>query len=100
MRRYSTLRIAQQVAAACTYLHGVPPSGIVHRDLKSQNILIDRRYNTKVWRCRLKPVFASTEQDVVRLGSLTRHPCVVLCDITTCYSIERALFQRLKVNCG
>ena len=24
------------------------PTGIVHRDLKSQNILIDRRYNTKV----------------------------------------------------
>lgn len=36
------------MAAGCAYLHSVPPSGIVHRDLKSQNILIDRRYNAKV----------------------------------------------------
>lgn len=43
-----TLRIASQVAAACAYLHAVPPNGIVHRDLKSPNILIDRRYNAKV----------------------------------------------------
>jgi len=42
------LRIATQVAAACAYLHAVPPNGIVHRDLKSPNILIDRRYNAKV----------------------------------------------------
>jgi|AntAceMinimDraft_5_1070358.scaffolds.fasta_scaffold19544_1 serine/threonine protein kinase len=44
-----TLRVVRQVAAACAYLHSVPPNGIVHRDLKSQNILIDRRYNAKVW---------------------------------------------------
>ena len=36
------------MAAAGAYLHGVPPGGIVHRDLKSANILIDRRYNAKV----------------------------------------------------
>ena len=27
----------------------------MHRDLKSHNILIDRRYNAKVGRCRLHP---------------------------------------------
>ena len=41
----------------------------------------------KVGRCRLKPVFASMDYDVLRLGSLTQCPCVMLCDLTTCYSI-------------
>jgi hypothetical protein len=54
----------------------------------------------KVRRCRLKSVFASTEQDALRLGSLTHCPCVLLCYLTTCYCIERAWFQRLKVKCG
>ena len=46
-----------------------------------------------VGRCRLKPVFASTEQDVLRLGSLTRCLRVILCDLTTCYSCEGASFS-------
>jgi len=49
-----------------------------------------------VGRCRLKPVLTSTEYDVLRLGSLTQCPCVILCDVTTCYSMESAWFQRLK----
>jgi hypothetical protein len=48
--------------------------------------------------CRLKPVFASTESDVLRLGSITQCPCVILCNLTTCYSIESAWFQRLKAK--
>ena len=43
-----TLKISSQVASACAYLHSVPPNGIVHRDIKSSNVLVDRRYNAKV----------------------------------------------------
>jgi len=50
----------------------------------------------EVRRCRLKPAFASTDQDILRLGSLTQRPCMILCGLTTCYSIESAWRQRLK----
>jgi len=52
-----------------------------------------------VGRCRLNPVFASTEYDVLRLGSLTQCPCALLCDLITCYSNEGARVQRLKLKC-
>ena len=48
--------------------------------------------------CRLKPVYASTKQVVLRLGSLTQHLRVLLWDPITCYSIGRAWFQRLKLK--
>jgi len=54
--------------------------------------------NAKVGRRRLKPVLASTEQDVVRLGSLTQRRRVILCNLITYYDIENAWFQCLK--CG
>jgi len=37
----------------------------------------DWESESKVGRCRLKPVFASTEQDALRLGSVTQPP---VCD--------------------
>jgi hypothetical protein len=40
----ATIRLLSSVSPP----HSRSPTGIVHRDLKSQNILIDRRYNTKV----------------------------------------------------
>jgi len=52
-----------------------------------------------VGRCRLKPVLASTEQDVLRLGSLTQCPCVQLSNLSTCHSMEGAWSQRLKAKC-
>jgi hypothetical protein len=51
-----------------------------------------------VGRCRLKAVYASTEPVVLRLGSLTQHLRVILCDPITCYSIELAWFHSLKPN--
>jgi hypothetical protein len=53
----------------------------------------------KVRRSRLKHVFAPTGQDFVRLASLTRCLCVILCDLTTCHFIESACFQRLMLKC-
>ena len=32
-------------------------------------------------------------------GSLTQRPCTKLCDLTTCYSIKSAWFQRLILKC-
>ena len=53
----------------------------------------------EVGRCTLQPVFARTGYDVLRFGSLTQCPCVILCNLTTRHSIESAGFQRLKLNC-
>ena len=39
------LKIARDVASAYTFIHA---SGIVHRDLKSLNILVDEAYNVKI----------------------------------------------------
>jgi len=50
--------------------------------------------------CRLKPMFASTESDVVRFASLTQRLRVALSDLTTCFFIRGACFQRLKLNCN
>jgi hypothetical protein len=59
-----------------------------------------RKFEDKVGRCRLHPVFASTESDVFRLRSLTQCRFVILRDLTTCYSVmECAWFQRLILQC-
>jgi len=61
----------------------------------------DGRVLAVVGRCRLKPLFASTEYDVLLFGSLTQCPCVILiqCELTRCYSTEGACFQRLTLKC-
>jgi hypothetical protein len=41
-------------------------------------------------------VLACTEFDI--LACMTYCPCVILCQITTCYSFDSASFQRLKVK--
>ena len=51
-----------------------------------------------VRRCSLKPAFVSTEKDVVGVYDLLQPPCVLLCDLTTCCSMEIARFQRLKLK--
>jgi len=55
-------------------------------------------HHTTAGRCRLKPACASTGSGVPRLGFLTQRPCVIQCDLTTCYSVERVWFQRLTVK--
>jgi len=43
-------------------------------------------------------VFASTEHNVLRFGFLTQYPCVLLCFLTTFYTIDHAWFRRLKLK--
>ena len=56
------------------------PNGPAHQ---LQELVFD--FTAEASRCRLKPVFASTEEDVRRLVPLAQctPPCVILCDVTT-----------------
>ncbi len=53
------LKIAQDVARGMNYLHKMEPP-IIHRDLKSHNLLVDENYKVKVkffFLCVLKEYF-------------------------------------------
>lgn len=39
------MRIARDIAVVFSYMHSL---GVVHRDLKSHNILVDEHYNIKI----------------------------------------------------
>lgn len=42
------LKIALHVAEALEYLHGLSPKKIIHRDLKSRNVLVDKHWDAKL----------------------------------------------------
>ncbi|CAM9758501.1 unnamed protein product, partial [Sphacelaria rigidula] len=42
------LKVAEGVACGMNYLHGHQPSPILHRDLKSANLLLDDSFNVKI----------------------------------------------------
>ena len=54
--------------------------------------------SSSVGRCKLKPVFAGKARNKTSSACITHCPCVMLCDLTTCYSIKSAWFQRLKLK--
>lgn len=50
MKEEEAARVFQQIVAAVNYCHG---QGIVHRDLKAENVLLDQDMNVKVIRSQL-----------------------------------------------
>ena len=42
------IRMALQLIEGVAFLHGQKPSPMVHRDLKSLNIVLDMKYNCKI----------------------------------------------------
>jgi hypothetical protein len=82
------------------YIMRNPSDGAVEWESVDLSLAVENTLETMVGWCRLKPVFASTGYDILRFGSLTQCPCVMLCDHTTCYSIENAWFHRLILKCG
>jgi serine/threonine protein kinase len=41
-------RVVQRIALGLAYLHSQQPAPILHRDLKSSNVLIDEAWNAKL----------------------------------------------------
>jgi serine/threonine protein kinase len=86
------LRWARQVAEAMSYLHA---NGVVHRTLKTKNIIVDRQGNIKVKDYGLAPVKIFCEQagapgcpEVSQLSLSSRPLCLhTLCSPTFLHAV-------------
>ena len=47
---------------------------------------------------KVKTCICKHRTDMFRFVSLTQCPCVLLCNLTTCYSNEGACFKRLNLK--
>ncbi|EFC45338.1 predicted protein, partial [Naegleria gruberi] len=63
------LKILISVAKGLTYLHSIKPHKIIHRDLKSANILLDSNMNAKVCDFGLSKVVSNSHTMTSNVGT-------------------------------
>eukprot|EP01156_Anaeramoeba_ignava_P018305 Anaeramoba_ignava/a91349_73.p1 GENE.a91349_73~~a91349_73.p1 ORF type:complete len:1246 (-),score=329.81 a91349_73:137-3838(-) len=65
------LKIARDIALGVNYLHLAKPKMIIHRDLKSLNVLLDENYNSKIADFGMSRI----KEESAKLTKLKGSPC-------------------------
>ncbi|CAO2204772.1 unnamed protein product [Urochloa humidicola] len=97
------LGIAVETASALNYLHAVEPRQVVHRDVKSNNILLDEGYHVKVADFGLSRLFPAHATHVSTAPQGTPgyvdpmyHQCYQLTDKSDVYSFGVVLVELIS----